>query len=140
MKSLAKVCLVLTTALTLAAFTAQAQTDATSTAPAKPAPAKTPMKRYFGTIASVDNDAKTITVTLANGSSQTIHIGSKSHIKKDGEAATLADAAAGQKVRGTDHKDDAGNWVANTVNIGEPKPKAAASTPDTAAPAAPATK
>jgi len=135
MKSFAKVCLVLVTVMTMAAYSAQAQTDSstttTNTAPAaKPKPKS---KKYMGTIASVDSDAKTITVTLASGDSQTIKITSKTRIKKDGEAATLADAAAGQKVQGYERKNDAGDWVAGSVNIGEMKPKAAA--PPAAAPA-----
>lgn len=113
-------CLVLLTALALAATTANAQTNSTSTnAPA----AKPKMKstRYAGTIASVDAAAKTITVTLASGATETLSITSKTKIKKDGEPATLADAAAGQKVKGSSHKNDAGDWVATTVNIGETK-------------------
>jgi hypothetical protein len=38
----------------------------------------------------------------------------------------LADATVGLKVRGSAHKNDAGEWEANTVTIGDMKPKAAA--------------
>jgi hypothetical protein len=138
MKSFVKICLVLVTAVTMAADTAHAQTSAATTSTNAPAAKPRPKsKPYSGTIASADSDAKTITVTLANGESQTIKITSKTRIKKgpDGEPATLADATAGQKIRGYEHKDDAGDWVATTVNIGERKPKTAAP-----AAAAPATK
>jgi len=135
MKSIAKICLVLMTALTMAASTTQAQTaPATTNTPATAKP-KAKSVKYAGTIASVDATAKTITVTLASGDSQTIKVTSRTRIHKDGEAATLADAAAGDKVQGYEHKEDAGDWVAGSVNIGLMKPKAAA-----AAPAAPASK
>ncbi len=136
MKSFAKICLVLLTAVTMAAFTTQAQTDASSSSTNKPpaAAAKPKAKRYAGKIASVDKDAKTITITLASGASQTIHITSNSKIKKDGEPGTFADAVVGQKVRASERQDDSGNWVATTVNIGEPKSKAP---PAPAAPPAP---
>jgi hypothetical protein len=126
MKSFTKTCLVMLAALTMTAFAANAQTSsATTTTNSAPVAAKPRPKPYAGTIASVDADAKTITVTLANGNSQVLHIGSKTKIKKDMEPATLADAAAGQKVRGSMHKNDAGDWVANTVNIGQTKKAAA---------------
>ena len=129
MKSFAKIGVVLLAALTLAAFSTNAQTNApsSSTNKAPAAPAKPKGKKYAGTIASVDKDAKTITITLASGASQTIHISSKTRITKDNEPGVFADAVVGQKVRGTERQDDSGNWVASTMNIGEPKPKAAAS-------------
>ena len=72
-------------ALTLATYTAQAQADSTATTN-KPAAAPKPRaKPINGTIASVDGSAKTITITLTSGDSQTIHIGSKTRITKDGE-------------------------------------------------------
>jgi hypothetical protein len=140
MKSIAKICLVLLTAVTMAALTTNAQTNSTeSSTNTPPAAAKPKPKRYMGKIDSVDNDAKTITITSASGVTQTIHISSKTRIKKDGEPATFADATVGEKVRGTERQDDAGNWTASTVNIGEPKPKPAPA-PPAAAPAAPADK
>jgi hypothetical protein len=42
----------------------------------------------------------------------------------------LADVAVGSKVFGAEHQDESKNWVATTLNIGEPR--------TTAAPAAPA--
>jgi hypothetical protein len=132
MKSLAKICLVLLTAVTLAAFTTQAQTDSSSASTNTPPPAtpRPKSKRYIGKITSVDTDAPTITITLASGASQTIHITSKTRIRKDHQPATLADVAVGSKVFGAEHQDESKNWVATTLNIGEPR--------TTAAPAAPA--
>ncbi len=128
MKSFAKICLVLLAALTMAAFSTNAQTASPPSSTNKPAAAaaKPKAKRYAGTIASVDKDAKTITITLASGASQTIHITSDTKIKKDGKPGIFADAVVGQKVRAFERQDDSGNWVVSTVNIGEPKLKAAA--------------
>jgi hypothetical protein len=129
MKSLAKACLVLLAALTLTAFTTNAQTNSPSTSTNAPAARPRP-KPYTGTIASVDADAKTITVTPAKeGASQTLHIVAKTRIRKDGQPGTFADATVGAKVRGSAHKDDSGDWVANTVVIGELKKPAAAAAP-----------
>ena len=127
MKSFATIGVALLAALTLAASSTNAQTNApsSSTNKAPAAAAKPKAKRYAGTIASVDKDAKTITITLASGASQTLHITSKTKITKDGEPGVFADAVAGKRVKGSERQDDSGNWVAGTVNIGE-KPKAAA--------------
>jgi len=127
MKAFATIGVALLAALTLAASSTNAQTNApsSSTNKAPAAAAKPKAKRYAGTIASVDKDAKTITITLASGASQTLHITSKTKITNDGEPGVFADAVAGQRVKGSERQDDSGNWVAGTVNIGE-KPKAAA--------------
>ena len=128
MKSLAKICLVLVTAATLAAFTTQAQTNSMTSDTNKPpgAAAKPRAKRYAGTITSVDKDAKTITLTLASGASLTVHVTSATRIRKDGEPGVFADAVVGQKVRGSYRQDESGNWVAFTAIIGEPKMNPAA--------------
>jgi Cu/Ag efflux protein CusF len=115
---------VLLTAATLAAFTTQAQTDSTATNK-PPVAAKPKAKRYVGKIAGVDSDAKTITISLDSGKSQTLHVTSKTRIRKDGQPATLADVTVGQRVAGGYHEDESGNLVANTIAIGQPKPKAA---------------
>ena len=132
MKSFAKICLVLLTALTLTAFSANAQTNSAPASTNKPAGAatkpKATSKPYAGTVASVDSAAKTFTITL--------HMGSKTKIKKDGEPATSEDIVVGQRVRGYEHKDEAGTLVATTVNIGEKKKAAAAAPATTPVPAA----
>jgi len=122
-------------ALTLVAYSTNAQTNSPDAGTNKPsmAPAKPKSKRYTGKITSVDADAKTITFTLANGTSQTLHITSKTRIRKDGEPATLADATAGERIYGAERKDDAGDWVAGSVNIGQPKPRPSTNAPPAAA-------
>ena len=118
--------------MTMAALTANAQTDAPTNSASTNAPTAKPkpkVKRYTGKIVSVDADAKTITYTTAGGESKTIKLTSTVKIKKDGKPAVLADATVGLRVSGTLHEDADGNWSASTVNIGEPKPKAAVATP-----------
>jgi hypothetical protein len=125
MKSFAKVCLILVTAVTMAASTARAQADSSATSTNTPPAAKPKPKapRFNGKITSVDSDAKTITITMANGTTHVLHITSDTKFKKDGEPAVMADATVGQKIRGAYKKDDSGDWVARTVDIGEPKPR-----------------
>jgi hypothetical protein len=136
MKSITKICLILITALTMAAYTAQAQADATTTTNTPAAKPKPKSKRYAGKVTSVDQDAKTITLTAA-GKDHTLKVTSATVIKKDGEPAMLTDVTVGEHVYGQERVNDAGDLVARTVNIGQPKPKAAATPPPTAPPAAP---
>jgi hypothetical protein len=137
MKSLSKFWMLLLAAVMLTAFTVQAQTASSASTNTPPAAAKPKPKgkRYMGKIASVDADAKTLTFTMASGTSHVIHITSKTRIKKDGEPATLADAAVGLRVSGQEHQ-EGDDWIASTLNIGETKKPAASATPDK--PAAPA--
>jgi hypothetical protein len=124
MKSFAKICLVLVTAVVMAASTTHAQTDSsTTTTNNPPAPAKPKSKPYSGVVASVDSVAKIFTVTSASGTSKTLHVTSMTRIKKDGVPATFADVAVGDKVKGAERKDDSGNMVARTINIGDATPK-----------------
>lgn len=128
MKSLAKVCLVAVAAMALAAFTANAQTDSTTSTNTPPKP-KARGHQYRGTIDSVGSDS--ITITTPGGESVTIKVTSKTRIKKNGEPSTLTDIMKGDQVRGTDRKNDDGDWVASTVNDGVVKKAAppAATTP-----------
>jgi hypothetical protein len=129
MKSIAKIWVVLAAALTMAAFTVHAQTDSTTTNTPPVAKKKAGSKQYRGKIASVDGDAKTITFSMASGTQHTIKVTSKTHIKKDGDDATFADAAVGLAIRGAYHTNDTGDWIATTVNIGNPAKKAPATPP-----------
>jgi hypothetical protein len=131
MKSIARICFILVTALTMAAYSAHAQADSSTSTTTNKAPAapKPRAKRGSGTIASVDSDAKTITFTLASGETQVVKITSKTKLKKDGQAATLSDFAAGQKATFYSKKNDAGDNEATSVTVGMAKKPAAASTP-----------
>ena len=140
MKSITKVCLALLASLTLTAVTASAQSDSTAAASTNaPAPVKPKARalHYMGKIASVDATAETLTITTTKGETKVLHIDSKTKIKKDGEAATLADATAGLRVMVSYHSNAAGDLVATTVNMGQHK-KADASAAAPAAPTAPA--
>jgi hypothetical protein len=118
--------MVFVAAFVIAGLAANAQTDSTATSTnTPPAPAKHHAgKRYMGNVTSVDSEAKTVTFSMTSGKTHTIHVTSKTKIKKDGEPATLADATAGLKISGSYHLDDSQNWVASTLNIGETKKKA----------------
>jgi hypothetical protein len=118
MKSLTKICVAILTVLTLAAFSASAQTNSTTTN--SPPRARMGSTRYAGTVASVDATAKTFTITNRNGT-KVYHVTSKTKITKDGTPATFADITEGTKVRGSFHKDDSGDLNATTVLMGEVK-------------------
>jgi hypothetical protein len=128
MKSLVKMGVVLAAALTLAAYSTNAQTPAPSTETNTTATPRPKSHQMSGKIASVDIGAKTITVTLRNGTSETVQVTSKTRMSKDGAPATLEDATVGEPILAVARKDDAGNWVAFRIRFGAPKKKAAPST------------
>src|SRR5665213_293553 len=98
-----KVCLMLLTSLTLVAYSVQAQTDSSASTNAPAATPKPKAKRFTGKIASVDSDAKTI--TLEGPTAKTIKITSHTKIYNNGQPGTLADAAVGLHVSGASHQD-----------------------------------
>ncbi|HWD91226.1 MAG TPA: hypothetical protein VG938_02645 [Verrucomicrobiae bacterium] len=94
-------------------------------------PKKAPLHRllpFRGTIKAVDNTAKTISVGTL-----TLQITSESKIIKTGKPATLQDAAAGDNVAGSYHKDPDGKMNVVSLRIG-PKMPTAGSTTKTNAP------
>ena len=117
---------VLLAALTLAAYSTNAQTPAPSGGTNAPATARPRPKAFSGKIASVDATAKTITVTLASGTSETFQVTAKTRIRKDGSPATLDDATVGEKIRLSARKNQAGDWVAGAISIGQPRKAAPA--------------
>jgi hypothetical protein len=96
----------------------------TNTAPAAPA-AKAKAPGFRGTLKSVDNAAKTITVENKKGD-RTFSITSETKITKDKKPATLADAAEGNTVTGTYAEGADGKMIAKKVNFTE---KSAAAAP-----------
>ena len=96
--------------------------DKKDAAPAAPAKAKTPSFR--GTLAKVDESAKTITVENKTKENRTFHITSETKITKNKKPATLSDGVVGEPVSGTYDETD-GKMVAKKVTFGA-KPKAAA--------------
>jgi hypothetical protein len=118
-------CLILSATLTLAAFTAPAQTNLSPASTNTPPTAVKPKARsrpYSGSVISVDRDAKTFTITLEKGKMKILHITAKTKFKKDGAPAAFADLDLGESVKGTAHLDESSNLVASTVNILVPKP------------------
>lgn len=99
---------------------AQDKTNATPAAPAKP---KAP--GFRGTLAKVDEAAKTITVENKTKENRTFQITSDTKIMKDKKPATLADGVVGEPVSGTYTEVD-GKMVAKRVTFGAAKPKPAA--------------
>ena len=105
--------------------------DASAT-PATPA-AKQKAVTFTGKVTTVDTNAMTLTVAAL-----TFNITSKTKISKAGQPATLSEIAAGDAVRGSYKKDDAGKLNATAIRDGK-APKAAKKTkadPGTNAPAA----
>ena len=111
-------CLILAAAVALAASTTAAQTNRVATnTPAAVAKPKARSKPYSGSVASVDRDAKTFTITLEKGKRKILRITAKTKFKKGGALATFADLDLGESVKGTAHLDSSSNLVASTVNI-----------------------
>jgi hypothetical protein len=126
-KSVSRLVCVVAVGLSAAVVYAQNDTPSTSTstststnspdATPKPKKAKAVSKPYSGTVASVDRDEKTFTITLEKGKSKTLKVTAKTKFKKDGEAATFADVDLGELVKGSMHTNKSGDMVATTVNI-----------------------
>lgn len=72
---------------------------------------------FHGTVAEVDQTAKTF--TLAGKKPRVFKLSDKTEITKDGKAATASDIAANQKVSGSYWKHEDGSLEAKTVKIGE---------------------
>ena len=74
-------------------------------------------RRYSGKILTVDTNARVI--TLQGGEKAGIGITADTKIVKDKQPATLAALAVGQPVDGMERRDRAGNWQADTLNVGD---------------------
>jgi len=107
--------------------------DKTNDVPAAPAPAKPKAPGFRGTLSKVDSVAKTITVENKTKGDRTFEITSETKIMKAGKPATLEDGVVGEPVSGSYAEVD-GKMVAKRVTFGS-RPKPAASTPPTDAPA-----
>jgi hypothetical protein len=123
-------------ALAGAPVTAQAQTS-TNTAPATAAAASAPAKvakttktAYKGSITAIDAASVTVASTKKT---LILAIAPTTTFLKDGEPATLADFAVGDKVTGSYTKDATGAMTAASLHKKTPKTPAT-----TVAPAAPA--
>ena len=122
-------------ALTLLIAGAGSTASQAQTAPAGPRP--TP-HRYSGKLFAVDPKGMSITL---QADKSVITIADTTKLVKVGKPAKFDDLAVGQTVTGVDHKDTAGNWVADSVNVGAvrqipdaPAPKAFVAPPRTNAP------
>jgi hypothetical protein len=83
----------------------------------KPATTRVTSRRYSGKILSVDTNARVI--TLQGGEKAGIGIPADTKIVKDKQPATIVALAVGQSVSGMERRDRAGNWLADTLNVGD---------------------
>jgi hypothetical protein len=136
-----KACLILIASLTLAVCPSHAQTDSTTASTNAPAATPKPKakgKTVQGKVASVDADAKTI--TLEGSTKRVITVTSKTKITKGGEPATFEDITVGTMVYARERMDADQNWVVSTLRIGPPKhrtPPAASTNAPASTPAPP---
>ena len=109
-------------ALVAAPAPCRAADSTNAPAAATPVPKKHGLP-FHGKVASVDPTAMTFTVGTL-----TIAITSQTKISKDGQPAVFADITAGELIRGSYKKDDAGKLHATVVRIGGTKKSAPATT------------
>jgi hypothetical protein len=127
MKSITKICLILTAALALASLPANAQSTNTATN-AAPASRQSARPDYRGKISAVDSVNMILTVTGKTGDFK-VKVTSKTRITKNRQPATFADAAEGSLISGRGTKDADGNWEATTLRLNNSPAKGSATAP-----------
>jgi Cu/Ag efflux protein CusF len=90
--------------------------DAPNDTPAGKTEKKAKHRPFNGTVKAVNLEAKTI--TLQGDKAQQFAIGAETVIKKEGQPATLASIAAGDKIGGRARETADGKWEAVTINLG----------------------
>jgi hypothetical protein len=110
------------------------------TAPAQPVPATTrpAPHRFSGKVTTIDPKAKIVTI---QPDKLLIAVTDTTKIIKLKVAAKFGDLAVGDTITGFDHKDASGNWVADSLNVGQARQVLDAPAPKTfvAPPPKPAT-
>jgi hypothetical protein len=129
MKSIAKLSLVLLTAMAFAAFPADAQTSSATTNAAPAAPKARAARGVSGAVSAVDATAMTITVKTRTAGDVTVKVTSETKITKDREPAVFADVKEGLRVSIAGKKEDDGSWIANTLRINTKVARPPAATP-----------
>ena len=108
--------------------------DAGASTNSAPTAAKPRAKATKGVVATVDNDAKTITL---KDNDKTFYVTSQTRFTKDGQPATLADITVGESVS-VRAKNVDGKMQISSVTVGKKKKhNADAEAPAPAAPATP---
>jgi hypothetical protein len=131
MKSITKLSMILLVAATCATGPVQAQDASTPPATAVPKPAR-PHDRYTGIIESIDSNNMILTLKVRTNEVK-VKISATTKIMKDRLPATFADAAVGQRVRGSGKKGEDMVWTARTLDIvTKPRARKPASPPGTA--------
>ena len=87
----------------------------TPPAPTQAVPKPRP-HRYSGKITAVDAKTKTVTI---DPDKLVILLTDTTKIIKIRTTAKIEDLTVGEMVTGFDHKDPAGNWVADSLNVGQ---------------------
>jgi len=86
----------------------------------KPAASSRPRtQRFSGTILSVDSKVKSITLQGAN--KPVVFITDKTRIIKARQAATFDVLTTNQAVTGFEQQDPSGKWIAQSLNVGDPR-------------------
>jgi len=111
MKSIAR-CAARILAFVCAGTVALAQTAPAQPTPTTPRPAP---HRYSGKITTIDPKTKSLTILPDK---LVINLTDTTKIVKLKAPAKFEDLMVGETVTGFDHKDAAGNWVADSLNVG----------------------
>ena len=98
---------------------AQTNTPHLSTTNPPATATKMPSRRFSGKILSVDIKAKTI--TLQGGAKAVVGVTDKTKIIKAKKPATFDVLAADQAVSGIERLDASGKWLAETLDVGDPR-------------------
>lgn len=86
------------------------------------APAKRDWYPFFGTVASVDKQANTITLKKKDGT-RVLKVDAKSEIEVNGKPSTLAGVKAGDYAHGKLHKNAGGDEVITSAKFDKEAPK-----------------
>ena len=101
--------------------------SSTATPPSASTTEKAGKLHFAGTLSAIDTPANTITVSNKKQGERTFQATGTTKIMKDGAAATLSDAKAGDHVHGAYTKSADGKMTLLTLKIGLSKKKAAKS-------------
>lgn len=77
---------------------------------------------FYGTVASTDKQANTVSLKKKEGE-RVLRLDANSKLEIDGKAAALSSVKVGHYAHGTLHKDSAGNEVIKTAKFDKEKPK-----------------
>jgi hypothetical protein len=94
---------------------------------------------FYGTVASIDKQANTISLKKKEGE-RVLKLDAKSELEIDGKPAVLGSVKVGNYAHGTLHKDSAGNEVIKAAKFDKEAPRKAKEAADKEPQKTPATK